>query len=253
LVQGTDGNFYGTTKGGGVYLNCSGAGCGTVFKITAEGMLTVLHSFCALGDSCADGDTPWAGLVQATDGNFYGTTQGGGPYYCGTVFKMTPAGALTTLHSFDCSDGSNPVAGLVQATDGNFYSTTWVGGAGGYGTVFKMIPNGTLTTLYSFCTQSGCQDGAYPEAGLVQGTDGDFYGATGAGGAFRIGTIFKVTRSGTLTTLHSFDDSDGVGPSAGLIQGRDGNFYGTTPQGGAYYSGTVFRIGVVRRCAACRP
>jgi uncharacterized repeat protein (TIGR03803 family) len=248
LIQATDGNFYGTTDlgGGG---NCS-HGCGTVFKITPSGTLTTLHSF-----DDADGGYPLAGLMQATDGNFYGTTlEGGassncGSYGCGTVFKITPSGTLTTLHSFDSTDGANPEAGLVQATDGNFYGTTAAGGgsgncAYGCGTVFKITPGGTLTTLHSF---SGA-DGANPEAGLVQATDGNFYGTTLEGGAYGYGTVFKITPSGTLTTLHSFDFSDGSNPIAGLVQATDGNFYGTTLEGGAYDDcsgvscGTVFKI-----------
>ena len=143
LVQGTDGNFYGTTNQGGANGACSdgsvGSGCGTVFKITPEGTLTTLSIF---GNYPTDGINPRAGLVQGTDGNFYGTNYSGGvnegncQLDCGTVFKITPGGTFTTLHSFDATDGSGPAAALVQATDGNFYGTTLGGGANGYGTVF---------------------------------------------------------------------------------------------------------------------
>lgn len=187
LVQATGGNFYGTTAGGGT--NCVGSGgCGTVFEITSTGTLSTLYSFCAQGGTnCTDGDGPSAGLVRATDGNFYGTTEFGGANClgysggCGTVFKITPTGTLTTLYSFCagggyCNDGAVPIAGLVQATSGNFYGTTASGGANGDGTVFKITPTGTLTTLYSFCAQGGsqCTDGGGPVAGLVQATDGNF-------------------------------------------------------------------------------
>jgi len=269
LVQGTDGNFYGTTEAGGGSLNCGAgaSGCGTVFRITPGGTLTTLHSFQA-----TDGLLPVAGLVQATDGNFYGTTQYGGTVTncseitgtCGTVFKVTPQGALTTLYSFDSSDGAYPQAGLLQASDGNFYGTTREGGASqncsyqtyGCGTVFRITPEGTLTTLHSFTGT----DGSYPYAGLVQATDGNFYGTTYNGDLAYChdgcGTVFKITSGGTLTTLHSFAGIarygiDGANPSAGLVQATDGNFYGTTYGGGAHNDGTVFRLVTARACIVC--
>jgi uncharacterized repeat protein (TIGR03803 family) len=198
-----------------------------------------------------NGGYPTAWLVQATDGNFYGTSGGAGAYAEGTVFKITPGGMLTTLYNFcaqgDCTDGISPMVGLVQATDGNFYGTTASGGAVGGGTVFKITPNGALTTLYSFCAQSGCTDGANPYAGLVQATDGNFYGTTYNSGANGYGTVFRITPEGKLTTLHSFDGADGEAPVAGLVQATDGNFYGTASSGGAYDQcnfgcGTVFKI-----------
>jgi uncharacterized repeat protein (TIGR03803 family) len=146
-----------------------------------------------------------------------------------------------------------PIAKLVQATDGNFYGTTTEGGAtcaipGACGTVFKITPAGTLTTLYTFCSKTNCPDGYRPYAGLVQATDGNFYGATNAGGPKNLGTVFKITPGGTLTTLHSFDGTDGAYPAAGLLQATDGNFYGATIEGGAYCPsygcGTVFSLSV---------
>ncbi len=247
-VQGSDGNFYGTTMWGGAY------GAGTVFKVTPAGMLTTLHNF-----DGSDGLRPGAGMIQATDGNFYGTTDAGGTYGDGTVFKITPTGTLTTLHSFcsqsGCPDGDEPTAGLVQATDGNFYGTTIYGGnencyGYGCGTIFKITPTGTLTTLYSF---QGSPEGFWPTAGLVQASDGNFYGTTAAGGTYQDATVFEITPAGTLTTLHSFDGSDGSGCNGGLVQATDGNFYGATYGGGAYGDGTVFRLGLVRSCATCRP
>jgi uncharacterized repeat protein (TIGR03803 family) len=262
VVQGTDGNFYGTTQGGG-----GSAGAGTIFKITPAGTLTTLHTFCVvLGFDCPDGATPLAGLVQGSDGNFYGTTYGGGcvtysRYNClfggyGTVFKITPAGVLTTLYIFcsasGCTDGIYPFAGLVQGSDGNFYGTASAGGGTNYGTVFKITAAGKLTTVYSFCSETNCTDGRYPLAGVVQGTDGNFYGTTALGGNNNGGTVFKVTAAGTLTTLYSFcsetNCADGYYPVAGVVQGTDGNFYGTTQGGGgtycpiSYNCGTVFKI-----------
>jgi uncharacterized repeat protein (TIGR03803 family) len=251
LVQATNGNLYGTTC-------CGGAkGQGTVFKITPSGTtLTTLYSFCSQSD-CTDGEGPYAGLVQATNGNLYGTTNaGGGAGSLGTVFKVTSSGALTTLQSFDETDGSFPNGTLIQATDGSFYGTTIEGGAPTYGgTVFQITSSGTLTMLYTFCSQSYCADGQYPYAGLVQGRDGNFYGTTVYGGTNDDGTIFKITPSGKLTTLYSFcsqsDCTDGEYPYAGLVQATDGNFYGTTLEGGAndcildgdtLGCGTIFKI-----------
>jgi uncharacterized repeat protein (TIGR03803 family) len=169
----------------------------------------------------------------------------------GTVFKLTPGGTLTTLHSFGSTgDGADPYAGgLLQAADGNFYGTTARGGAHyGAGTVFKIGAAGNFSRVYSFCSQPHCTDGAYPYSGLVQGTDGNFYGTTTRGGAHGYGTVFELTPEGTLTTLHSFGGADGAFPSATLVQGTDGAFYGTTTDGGIggifNGKGTVFSIAV---------
>ncbi len=236
LVLASDGNFYGTTAVGGTKSS------GTAFKMTPEGMLTTLYSFCVEQD-CSDGGNPMAGLVQATDGNFYGTTFSGGTsnncqIACGTVFKITPGGTLTTLHSFEYSDGAFPLAGLVQATDGNFYGTTGYAGSNYNGTVFKITPAGVLTTLHNF----DFNDGGLPFGTLVQATDGNFYSTTYAGGAYGYGTVYKITPEGVLTTLYNFNSGDGANPEAGVVQGTDGNFYGTTFYGGLYNDGTVFKI-----------
>ena len=235
LVQGTNGYLYGTTEYGGT------DGIGTIFKITPGGKLTTLHSFLfSDGEEEPEGADPLVGLIQATNGDFYGTTESGGDNShgnYGTVFKVTPSGTLTTLHSFAyIPDGAYPAA-LVQATNGDFYGTTQYGGDGYYGSVFKITIAGSLTTLHSF---SGT-DGLYPLAGLIQATNGNLYGTTQQGGTSNnclngCGTVFKITPSGTLTTLYSFGlSSDGGLPAAGLIQATDGNFYGTT-------CGTVFKI-----------
>ena len=250
LVQGSDGNFYGTTFAGGT-CGTSEYGCGTVFRISPSGSYTSLYSF---GGSPNDGDEPEAGLVQGSDGNFYGTTSGGGTYDGGTVFRISPSGSYTSLYSFGGSpnDGDEPPAGLVQGSDGNFYGTTIGGGTYDWGTVFRISPSGSYTNLYSFGGTP--TDGDGPKAGLVEGTDGNFYGTTGLGGTcgtsqYGCGTVFRISPSGSETILYSFGgtQTDGWLPDAGLVQGSDGNFYGTTAYGGTYgsgfeFGGTVFRI-----------
>jgi uncharacterized repeat protein (TIGR03803 family) len=251
LIVGTNGILYGTTYTGGGSSNCP-SGCGTVFQITQQGTLTILHNFAS-----TDGADPAAGVIEGIDGNFYGTTNYGGANGDGTVFKITPSGTLTTLYSFGGVDGSIPVSGLVQAIDGDFYGTTAFGGRSsrcedGCGTVFKITPKGAVTTLHSFCVRAGCTDGEVPMAALSQDADGNFYSTTYYGGANNecesgCGTIFTITPKGTLTTLYSFcsvsDCADGIGPSSGIVVATDRRFYGTTSLGGAMYNdGTVFSI-----------
>jgi uncharacterized repeat protein (TIGR03803 family) len=269
LVQGTDGAFYGTTTDG---ISNGIPGYGTIFKIGAGGHLTTLYTFCSL-TNCADGSYPQAGLVQGTDGNFYGAALFGGSYAncsngCGTIFRITPERELTTLYTFcshgNCPDGGLPVGTLFQASDGNFYGTTTIGGTGGEplrcasgcGTVFRVTPTGRLTVLHSFCSQPSCADGATPYGGVIQAADGNLYGTTYAGGntsntcaygSFGCGTVFGITLSGKLTTLYSFcsqpNCSDGYFPYYGsLVQGSDGNLYGTTLGGGSENAGTAFEI-----------
>jgi len=258
LVLSTDGNFYGTTSIGGA--NSSG----TVFKITPQGALTTLHTFCPT-PLCADGAFPYAGLVIGTDGNFYGTTSRGandacefdGYEGCGTVFRITPAGTLTTLHRFDRTDGAKPFTAMVQAADGDFYGTTAYGGRyniceHGCGTIFKITAAGALTTLHNFTRYKG--DGGHPFGGLVQATDGNFYGTAAQGGGDEHGNVYKfVFRSGrgTLTTLHEFDGTDGASPKGGLLQATNGSFYGASAYGGPggadcsiYGCGTAFNLSV---------
>jgi len=244
LVQGSDGNFYGTTSSGG-----TGSTYGTVFRISPSGSYTNLYSF---GSSLTNGYDSRAGLVQGSDGNFYGTAYYGGTNSCncGTVFRIYPSGTYTNLYSFAGSpnDGGNPSAGLVQGIDGNFYGTASEGGIGfPYGTVFRISPGGSYTNLYSF--RGPPNDGNSPLAGLVQGSDSNFYGTTYSGGKSGLGTVFRMNPSGSYTNLYSFAGSpnDGANPDAGLVPGSDGNFYGTTSYGGTNGveyggDGTVFRI-----------
>ncbi len=211
--------------------------CAAAAIVSAQ-TVTTLVSFVI-----TNGADPFTGLVQGTDGNFYGTTQEGGASSncsngCGTIFKITPTGTLTTLHSFAGTDGSGSEGGLMLATDGNFYGTTYAGAANGDGTIFRITPAGTLTTLHTF---SG-SDGRNPASAMVQGTDGNFYGTTNFGGTRDDGTVFKMTAAGALTTLHSFDHKDGFIPNGGLVQATSGNFYGTTIYGGTGNYGTVFKM-----------
>jgi uncharacterized repeat protein (TIGR03803 family) len=238
LVQGADGALYGTTIGGGAN------GQGTVFRITTAGAVTTLYSFCSQ-PNCDDGQLPRAGLMLATDGNFYGTTTFGGTGETGTVFKITPSGTLTTLHSFVYPEGSYPYAGLLEA-NGNFYGTTAGGSKNGYGTVFEITPAGVLTTLYPFCSLPNCADGEDPYAGLIQAANGNFYGTAEYGGTSNAGTVFELSPSGAFTAVYSFcalrNCFDGERPDGGVIQAANGNIYGTTGEGGAKGWGTVFEI-----------
>ena len=206
---------------------------------------TILYSF---GSQPNDGYYPQAGLVQGSDGNFYGTTFFGGANGGGTVFRISPSGSYRSLYSFGSSpaDGGEP-SGLVQGSDGNFYGTS-DGGTYGLGTVFRISPIGIETILYSFGTFNG--DGYYPSGtGLVQGSDSNFYGLTYFGGTYGLGTVFRISPIGIETILYSFGSSlnDGIYPVSELVQGSDGNFYGTTKAGGTSTDcdggcGTVFRI-----------
>ena len=226
--------------GGGAYNS------GTLFKVTPQGAFTTLHSFCSLAN-CADGGNPQTGLVSGADGELYGMTAGGGASCCGTIYKMTPAGKLTTLHSFDGTDGfcAPECAPMVQAPDGNFYGVAGGGGTGtappgGFaGVFFRITPSGTYAVLYNFCSLANCADGGFPEA-LVYAGDRNFYGAALNGGntsdpacpGFGCGTIFKITPEGVLTTLHVFNGATDGWVDQSLAQATNGIFYGADSAGG---------------------
>jgi uncharacterized repeat protein (TIGR03803 family) len=194
---------------------------------------------------------PLSDLIQASDGNFYGTTSNGGANNMGSVFKLTPAGVLTTIHSFSGADGSFPASGVVEGRDGVLYGTTYGTGKStdpdGFGTIFDMLTTGQFETLYTF---TGGTDGGDPQGALVQGNDGNFYGTTSRGGDLSIlnpsGVFFRITPAGSYAVIVTF-----TGPQYGtiadrastMVQGVDGNFYGTSQLGGAFTDdGTVFSV-----------
>jgi uncharacterized repeat protein (TIGR03803 family) len=258
-LLGADGNFYGTTSGGGAYgtTNLDGSynfGPGTVFRMTPGVGLTTLVSF-----DGTNGSGPSA-LLQGKDGIFYGTLSWGGPSWRGGVFKMTPEGVVTTFASFADTNASGPYT-LMQASDGNFYGTMFGGGScsnpyggpcGYAGTIFKVNPSGELTTLVKF----NFSNGAWPLATLVEGTDGNLYGSTSQGGprtSFptggwdHVGTLFRMTPQGKLTTLVFFNGRNGLYPRGNLVQAGDGSFYGTTftiLTNSSYGNGEIFRLTV---------
>jgi uncharacterized repeat protein (TIGR03803 family) len=238
VVVGPNGNLYGTTLVGGTVG-------GTVFEITPAGVLTTIYNFCSQ-NGCTDGIVPFGGLTLGTDGNFYGTTNSGGANFAGTVYKITPSGTLTTVYSFcsqtNCADGQAPDAGLVEGANGNFYGTTSSGGAHSSGTIFEITTSGTLTTLYNFCSQTNCADGWTVYSALTRASNGKLYGVTLSGGASGFGTVFSITATGTLTTLHNFSGKDGQTPWGGLVQASDGNLYGTASSGGRTDNGIVFKM-----------
>lgn len=158
--------------------------------------------------------SPYSGLIRGRDGNFYGTTAGGGLYGWGTVFKLDQSGTLTTLHAFNRDDGARPVPELVQASDGTLYGTTSRGGAFDRGTVFR-IGSGAFLSLYSF--GAAATDGSYPNGPLVQASDGNLYGTTFMGGCSDSGTVFKIDSRGALATIHTFSGADGEEPEAGRL------------------------------------
>jgi uncharacterized repeat protein (TIGR03803 family) len=215
LVQGLDGNLYGTTP----YGQATNSG-GTVFTITPGGTLTTIYNFCSKNSQqypCTDGARPWSGLVLATNGEFYGTASYGGAFgYYGTVFGITSSGKQKVLHSFSSSEGNDPVSGLVQALGGNLYGTT-IGSSPEpiLGTVYKINLGGAITSLHSFDGVDGCE----PIGGLIQATDFNFYGTTLIGGDNAQGTIFKMTPAGAVTRLHSFCRQTGC-PDGGYPYGK---------------------------------
>lgn len=224
LTLGPDGDFYGTTYSGGGSFNG-----GVIFKVTAEGNLTVLHTFAP-----GEGVESLAPPVLGEDGNLYGTTRAGGAFAHGSVYRISPSGQFKTIHSFDFVHGAVPIAPLTLGSDENFYGTTWEGGKVGTGTVFRMTPKGVVTILHSF----GWDEGAYPYGPLAQGADGNLYGTANQGGTSGFGTVFKISTKGKLQVLHSLAQGEEQLPHVSVVQGSDGNFYGATYGS----SGLLYRI-----------
>lgn len=230
--------------------------CGVIFFCALTAIASQAQTLTTLATfNGTDGANP-LGLIQGFDGNFYGTTLGGGTQNEGTAFKMTSAGVLTTLHTFcltGCLGGWWPEGRLTQASNGSFYGPTDTGGAFGSGVIYKMTSAGNFAVLYDFCSQPNCADGVGPIS-VIQAGNGSLYGTTfGATNKMYdyLGTVFKMTLNGTLTTLHTFSGLDGSYPLGPLLQASNGNLYGTTSEGGSsttcpYDSfvgcGTVFQI-----------
>jgi uncharacterized repeat protein (TIGR03803 family) len=242
VVRDAEDNLYGVTRGGGGTVpGCEATdGCGTVFKVSPCGMLTVLHRFVT-----ADGVLPQGTLVRDEDGTLYGTSDT-------TVYKLDPSGNLTVLYTFD-TGGYGAWAGLVKDAAGNLFGTTIQGGAHGWGEVYEINHEGKETTLYNF---TGGSDGGYASGSLVLDPSGDLYGTTtfggdltcNYGGAPGCGTVFKLDTTGKYTVLHTFTGADGAQPYAGLVRDAAGNLYGTTSVGGtspAYLCGQAGSCGVV--------
>jgi uncharacterized repeat protein (TIGR03803 family) len=181
---------------------------------------------------------PAAGMVQGTNGNFYGTTEGSGTNVPGAVFMVTRSGDFTNLVVFNGTNGSMPAGPLFLSKDGNFYGVTSEGGSGNNGTIFSMTQSGVFKTLARFEGTNGSN----PAGGLVLGPHGWYYGTASSGGSNKVGAIFAWSSKMGVSNLYSFKGADGSNPQGGLVTNRDGNLYGTTYQGGANGAGTVFRL-----------
>jgi len=242
VIRDAAGNLYGTTADGGPFYS------GTVFKLDTTGKETVLYTFTG-GQGGTDGFFPAGALIRDAAGNLYGTTQLGGNYSFGTVFKLDSTGKETVLYRFPGgSSGDQPVGGVIMDKEGNLYGTTQGGGYYFDGTVFKLNPVGYETVLYNFGSGT---DGTLPVAGVIADTAGNLYGTTQYGGTSNLGTVFKLDKTGKETVLYSFTGgADGASPVAGLVRDAAGNLYGTAYFGGDSGSfcsgvggcGVVFKI-----------
>ena len=233
IIQAADGNLYGTTSRGGI------GRFGSVYRIAPDGTFKILVSL----NYQPIGAIPYAGLTRGSGGLMYGTATHGGNDGSGTIYEVTPFGQAIKLYDFGGDGAASPVAGLVLGNDGNFYGTTSTGGSFSCGIVFRATPGGSVTTLHNFGGQGdgGCQ----PYAAMVKGSDGNFYGATSSGGVpsgANAGLVYKITASGVYSVLHIFNGDDGSAPLGALLLSTDGNFYGTTAAGGPLAGGTIFKM-----------
>jgi uncharacterized repeat protein (TIGR03803 family) len=235
MTQGRDGNLYTTISNNGTQNK------GSVFQMTTGGAVTTIYDFCS-ATACADGAGPMGGVTLGFDGNFYGTTQGGGTHSSGTVFKLTSLGQLSTLWSFaNGNDNGVPNYPPLQSQDGNHYGITSYVYVGQNGATYKL----SLSNVFSVLSDFNYTNGAGPNL-PTQGTDGNFYGTTTGGGSKGLGVVYKMTSAGKITVLHNFVGypTDGCYPQGQLFQGSDGNFYGATYRCGTHsgYGGTIFKI-----------
>ncbi len=238
-ILGSDGNLYGVTLAGG------SSGNGVFYRMTLAGRITVLHSFCS-SSGCTDGANP-SGVMQASDGNFYGSASGG-TQGVGMIFKISPSGNLTTTYTFcsqaNCADGAYVGFPPIQGIDGNFYGVTDGGGTESGGVLYELTASGTYKVLYNFCLTGSCPGGSIPNT-IVQDSKGNFFGTTLSGGSFIAGTAFEFTSAGTYKVLHNFSAS-GVGQAQALTLASDGNLYGMTgggsPLDGGDGVGSIFEI-----------
>ena len=242
-MQASDGNFYGTTTSGGT----SGL-CGVVYKMTPSGTVSTVHNF-----EFADGCRPFAVLIEGSDGLLYGTTAGDSypnQYELGNAFKINvKTGQLTVLYSFDGTHGTRPTAALIEGSDGNFYGTASGGGIAlgrplnHGGVLFKLTPSGSLTVFHNFNPDQSSGDGWGPYGGLIQATDGRFYGPTWAGGGpLGGGSLFSLDLNGDYSLFYSFDGSAGAIPTSPMMQHTNGNLYGVSSAGGTTSSGTLYSL-----------
>ena len=233
LVQGTNGNLYGTSYNGGV------GGFGTIFSVSTSGSEKVVYSF---KGGTKDGANPTGGLTLGSDGSFYGTTQQGGTQSMGTIFKLSTTGAVSILHNFNTFvDGAFPWGAPILASDGNLYGTTSGGGENGRGIVYKMTTSGTFTTIYKFDVTN--THGFGPIAPPTQGTDGNLYIPVDQGGTFYCGTILKMSTAGVLSGTYDFPcGAGGSFPIGPLVQASNGNFYSTTQDGGSNGEGVIYQV-----------